>query len=127
MSSFFDIEYGYTPNPGYLDLIAGVLKNVRWHYGKDKWQNYSVPFDFFNDMKDNFDFPFDDFCPIVYASVIFTIVRYGFENFVCKVSIQELCRKMCLNFFNLFFLFELNFGLNHQEVSVIFKFRSKVR
>lgn len=84
--SLYDVSFGYAENPGYMDLILGIYKNVKWYYRFDNWKNYTVPNDFYHDLRDNFDFPIHETYPIIIISILFTIVRYMFENFFGKVK-----------------------------------------
>lgn len=84
--SLINIDYGYTQNPGYVDLVVGIYKNVKWYYRFEKWKNYSFPHDLVADLTDNYNFPLHEAYPIFYVAILFTIVRYIFEFFFGKVS-----------------------------------------
>lgn len=83
--NLIDVKYGYAENPGYLDLVVGIYKNVRWYYRFENWRNYSFPSDFYHDITDNYNFPIENALPIFYIALLFTIVRYLFESLIGKV------------------------------------------
>ena len=92
--NLINIDLGYTENPGYLDLVVGVYKNVKWYYRFDKWTNYTFPNDLVSDLVDNYSFPIPETYPIFYIAVIFTLVRYMFEYFIGKVNLVRLFSSM---------------------------------
>jgi hypothetical protein len=79
------IDFGYSTNPGYYDLIHDAWTCIGWYYRPDNWKNYSFPADFISDFKYYYFFPFDESYPIYYIALIFTIIRYFFELVICKV------------------------------------------
>ena len=81
------MNFSYTTNPGYLDLVTDVYKAIRWHYRAENWKGYSFPSSLFEDFARYYHFPLVEMLPILYIGILFTIVRYAFEYFICKVSI----------------------------------------
>lgn len=77
----------YTQNPGYFDLVYGLFKTVKWYYSPAMMKSYSFPFDFIHDFFHAVEFPTHELVPIIWIAVVFTICRYAFENFLCKVII----------------------------------------
>jgi hypothetical protein len=37
------MNFSYTTNPGYLDLICDMYKAMKWHYRSENWGNYTFP------------------------------------------------------------------------------------
>lgn len=74
----------YSTNPGYIDLVKDMYVGFTWFYRLEGWENYSFPQDFFDDFNELYSFPLDEAMPILYLSLLFTIIRYLFEIFVCK-------------------------------------------
>ncbi|CAF0919255.1 unnamed protein product [Brachionus calyciflorus] len=85
-------DFGYTTNPGYIDLVVGSWKAILWHYrtGDDNWGNYSFPRTFFDELNQFYHFPYDEIQTVVYLVIGFTLVRYLFEMFVCKPLVNYL-------------------------------------
>ena len=81
------MNFTYTTNPGYLDLICGMYKAIRWHYREDNWGDYTFPSGFFADFRKYYFFPIDETLPILIFAVVFTLIRYWFEIAICKVRI----------------------------------------
>lgn len=78
------MNFSYTTNPSYVDLVSGMYKAMRWHYRADNWDGYTFPNGFFKDMVRYYDFPLVDMLPILYFAILFTVIRYLFEIFICK-------------------------------------------
>lgn len=84
------INFGYTTNPGYIDLVVGAYKAIRWHYRfeDNNWENYTFPMTFMQELSQFYRFPYEELLSTFYLVVGFTLVRYLFEIFVCKVNIK---------------------------------------
>ena len=41
------MNFSYTTNPSYVDLVSGMYKAMRWHYRADNWDGYTFPNGFF--------------------------------------------------------------------------------
>jgi hypothetical protein len=81
------MNFSYSENPGYVDLVVGMYNAVRWHYRADSWGNYTFPAGFIADFRKYYHFPAHEMLPILYWSIIFTVFRYAFEWFVCTVGL----------------------------------------
>lgn len=100
------MNFSYTTNPNYLDLVCGMYKAIRWHYRAENWGDYTFPDGFIKgelflrnqrhkldlyyifatqDFVKYYHFPLYDMLPIVYFAILFTVVRYLFEIFICTV------------------------------------------
>lgn len=82
------MNFSYTSNPGYLDLVLDMYTSVRWVYSEEIWQNYTFPEDFYSDFRKYYKFPLEESYPILYIAIFFTIVRYIFELGLCKVIVN---------------------------------------
>jgi hypothetical protein len=83
------ITFTYFENPGYLDLVLGIYRLLAWDYRSDNWKEYSFGARFKKEMSTYFYFPLGDLIPIFYSSIIFTVIRYFFEVFICRVSYKQ--------------------------------------
>lgn len=63
------MNFSYTENPGYLDLITGMYDGMKWYYRYDNWQNYSFPAGFISDFRKYYFFPLQESYPIFYLSI----------------------------------------------------------
>jgi hypothetical protein len=79
------MNFTYTTNPGYSDLFYDLFKALQWHYRDENWGDYKFPEGFFYDMKRYFNSPLDESYPVLYIAIVFTLIRHGFEAFLCKV------------------------------------------
>ena len=77
------MSFSYTTNPGYPDLVYDVYRTIKWHYREDNWANYT---NFFDEFRRFYHFKVEEAIPIVYIAIAFTLVRYAFELFLCKVT-----------------------------------------
>lgn len=84
------IDFGYTTNPGYIDLVVGAFKAIKWHYRLDNWENYTFPQTFIQDFSKYYRFPYEEILSTVYLVIGFTLVRYIFEIFFCKVELKKI-------------------------------------
>jgi hypothetical protein len=84
------MNFTYTENPGYLDLVVGIYKGCSWYYRADNWRNYSFPGGFFDDMRKYYHFSFVEAMPIFYWSIIFTVFRYAFERLICRPLVNYM-------------------------------------
>ena len=76
----------YTKNPGYIDLVADTYTAIKYYYREENWKGYTFPQGFLNEFLYYYHFPIKDSYPIVYIGLLFTLVRYIFELFICKVN-----------------------------------------
>ena len=37
------MNFSYTTNPGYTDLVTGLYGAMKWYYRSDNWENYTFP------------------------------------------------------------------------------------
>ena len=37
------MNFSYTTNPNYIDLVTGMYKACRWHYRAENWGDYTFP------------------------------------------------------------------------------------
>lgn len=81
---------GYTNNPGYVDLVRDTYRTIKWHYRDEAWGNYTFPASFFHDFNYFFSFPIKDTYPIFYIAIIFTIIRYTFNNLLSNPLVSWL-------------------------------------
>jgi hypothetical protein len=79
------MNFSYSTNPGYSDLVFDFYKAIQWHYRDENWGDYKFPEGFINDLKRYFNSPLDDIYPILLITVLLTVFRYFFEIFFCKV------------------------------------------
>lgn len=84
------MNFSYTTNPGYLDLIFDMIGAIRWHYRAENMVGYKFPSGFFEDFKRYYVFPLEESLPIFYLAIVFTIFRYAFEFFFCKPLIARI-------------------------------------
>lgn len=84
------IDFGYTLNPGYIDLVYDAYKCMEWYYRPSNWEGYTFPQGFIDDFRKFYFFPFNESYPIFYIAFIFTIIRYFFELVICKKLIKWL-------------------------------------
>ena len=80
------MNFNYTTNPGYIDLVRDTYRAASWHYRSDNWHNYTVPYSFFYDLRHYCHVPVDEMYQVLIICLLFTIVRYAFQYFVCQVS-----------------------------------------
>ena len=80
------MNFSYTTNPGYWDLVYDTYRAIRWHYRPDNWDNYTIPYSFVHDVRRFYNSPHDEILPVIYITVLFTLARYAFEIFICKVT-----------------------------------------
>lgn len=78
------MNFSYTTNPGYVDLVGDMYKAIRWHYRAENWGNYTFPQGFFDDMNKYYSFPISEGVPILYIGIAFTFLRYFFEICICN-------------------------------------------
>lgn len=84
------MNFSYTTNPGYKDLVCDMYKAMRWHYRAENWGNYTFPQGFIDDFRKYYDFPIYEFMPVIYIALIFTVARYIFEMFICGPFVKWL-------------------------------------
>lgn len=79
------MNLAYSTDPGYNDLFFDLFKALTYYYRAENWGDYKFPQSFFHDIRRYFNSPFDDCYPVLYIALFFTILRYVFEIFICKV------------------------------------------
>lgn len=84
------MNFSYTNNPGYIDLVVGVYQGMSWYYRADNWDNYTFPQSFFDDFRKYYFFKLEESYSILFLSIIFTLIRYIFESFFCWVYFKEI-------------------------------------
>lgn len=79
----------YTNNPTYIDLIKGIYRNLKWFISQKYWieNKAECRSSLYSRIMENLDFNFADIYIIVVFTLVFTIVRYNFENLFCQVSL----------------------------------------
>ncbi|CAF0836893.1 unnamed protein product [Brachionus calyciflorus] len=84
------MNFSYTENPGYIDLLVGMYRGMRWYYREENWGNYTFPASFFDDFRKYYHFKLEESYPILYIAIIFTLVRYVFELGICRPIVNYL-------------------------------------
>lgn len=87
------LEYlkgNFTLSPNYLDLVKGIWNTISWYYAPRMWQDYTFPNSFIDEFTQHFYFPMKQVYYIVYIAIVITIIRYLFERFICKPSVDWL-------------------------------------
>lgn len=75
----------FSTNPSYKDLVLDTYKAIKWYCRDDNWIGFKFPGSFISEFKRLFHFPLSESVAIIYIALLFTIVRYLFEFFLCKV------------------------------------------
>ena len=73
-------------NPGYIDLIVGMYEGYFSYSNNEKFKDYSFPQSFLDDFKRYYHVESNEYLEIFYLSIFFTLFRYAFEYFICKVN-----------------------------------------
>ena len=60
---------------------------MKWYYRPENWDNYTIPYGFFDDVKHYCNSPRDDIAPVIYLTIAFTVARYAFEILFRKVNV----------------------------------------
>ncbi|CAF3032443.1 unnamed protein product [Rotaria socialis] len=79
-----NLKGNFTATPNYIDLIIGIWNTISWYYKPYMWRDYSFPHSFVEDFTRHFYFPVNQVYYIVYIAIFITLLRYLFENFICK-------------------------------------------
>ena len=74
----------YTTNPGYIDLVLDTYKTVIWYHRKENWNGYSFPKGLIDEFNQYYHLPLNEAYPIFIIGILFTIIRYLFEYFICR-------------------------------------------
>lgn len=87
MTNYF---FTYYENPGYVDLVLEEIKVLRWHYAEHWPDNYTFPSHFFDHFRSYYFFELAELKPIFMWAFFFTIIRYFFERFICRVRRKKI-------------------------------------
>lgn len=80
------MEFGYTENPGYADLLRGAYNLAVWDFRGENWhENNTFVRRFQLEFTRLYRFEWHECLPAIYCSLIFTLVRYFFELYLCRV------------------------------------------
>ncbi|CAF1088995.1 unnamed protein product [Rotaria sordida] len=85
-----NLKGNFTLTPNYIDLIIGIWTAMSWYYRPYMWRNYTFPRSFIEDFTRHFYFSIHQVCYIVYIAIFITILRYLFENIICKPFVNWL-------------------------------------
>lgn len=88
LDNMYEIEYGYTSNPGYYDILVGIVKNLKWvaYSNASRFWQFTPPiWQFYS----KFDMNQGEIFSILNFAILITILRYSFENFMYKVISQQ--------------------------------------
>ncbi|CAF2546525.1 unnamed protein product [Rotaria sp. Silwood2] len=85
-----NLKGNFTITPNYIDLIKGIWNAISWYYRPCMWHDYMFPRSFFEEFTRHFYFTINQAFYIVYIAIFITILRYLFENFICKPFVNWL-------------------------------------
>lgn len=84
------MNFNYTRNPGYIDLVVNSYRALKWHHSfahYDNWQDWTKQS--LINIRRQFHLSFEDLTLIVYWSIGFTILRYLY-HYISSKWIRDL-------------------------------------
>ncbi len=79
----------FSTDPSYIDLVRDFVTAARTYYAPDTWGNYSFPQSFFDDLRKYYNPLTDEYWPVIWIALLFTVIRYIFEIAFCKASVSQ--------------------------------------
>ena len=80
-----NLKGNFSMSPTYIDLVTGIWHTVEWYYAPHMWRGYVFPHSFIDELTRHYYFPLPEVYYIVYVALLITLVRYAFEQVICKV------------------------------------------
>ena len=80
-----NLKNNFSMSPTYTDLVTDIWRTVKWYYAPHMWHGYVFPYSFIDEFTRHFYFSLHEICYLVYVALLITLIRYVFEQVICKV------------------------------------------
>jgi hypothetical protein len=80
-----NVTGNFSKSPTYIDLVTDMWHAVGWYYAPHMWHGYVFPHSFIDEFTRHYYFPLNEIYYIVYVTLLITLIRYAFEQVICKV------------------------------------------